>query len=189
MWFCQRETYLQWAHGIHNAMHMYGGLGARIRSPWEHHWKEVGSDWGRGGLWSLHQLPASPKLREVTESWCGCIKVYIAHCWCGSPEAADLEWGEMVQKWPWGESPLWLSRLKTQHCLCEDVGSIPGLVQSLACHKLQYRSQIGQIQCSHDCGVGLQLQFNLTPRLGTYRFLLYCIVTLELKQVIVYVWV
>ena len=28
-----------------------------------------------------------------------------------------------------GEFPLWLSRLKTQHCLCEDAGSIPYLHQ------------------------------------------------------------
>lgn len=25
------------------------------------------------------------------------------------------------------EFPLWLSGLRTQHCLCEDVGSVPGL--------------------------------------------------------------
>ena len=27
------------------------------------------------------------------------------------------------------EFPLWLSRLQTGHCLCEDGGSIPGLTQ------------------------------------------------------------
>ena len=27
------------------------------------------------------------------------------------------------------EFPLWLSELRTQGCLCEDVGSIPGLSQ------------------------------------------------------------
>ena len=27
------------------------------------------------------------------------------------------------------EFPLWLVRLRTQHCLCEDAGSIPGLIQ------------------------------------------------------------
>ena len=27
------------------------------------------------------------------------------------------------------EFPLWLSGVRTQHCLCEDVGSIPGLAQ------------------------------------------------------------
>ena len=26
---------------------------------------------------------------------------------------------------------LWLSGLRTQHCLCEDVGPIPGLVQGI----------------------------------------------------------
>ena len=29
------------------------------------------------------------------------------------------------------ELPLWLNRLRTQHSVCENAGSIPGLVQSV----------------------------------------------------------
>ena len=46
-------------------------------------------------------------------------------------------------KW---DFPLWPSRLRTQHCLCEDVGSIPGLAQlvkDLALLKLWHTSQMG----------------------------------------------
>ena len=40
--------------------------------------------------------------------------------------------------------PLWLSELRTQHSVGEDVGSIPGLcrLRTLRCHKLWHRSQM-----------------------------------------------
>ena len=44
------------------------------------------------------------------------------------------------------EFPLWLSRLRTQYCLCEDAGSIPGHDQwvkdLVLLHKVQHSLQM-----------------------------------------------
>ena len=57
---------------------------------------------------------------------------------------------------------LWLSRLRTQHSVCEDVGSIPGLTQWVKDLILQQAAaqitDLAQIWCCCGCGVGQQLQ-------------------------------
>ena len=60
------------------------------------------------------------------------------------------------------EFPLWLSRLRTQCCLCEDVSSIPRLTQWVMDQVMDLSCSIGhrcaQIQCCCGCGVGQKLQ-------------------------------
>ena len=66
---------------------------------------------------------------------------------------------------------LWLSRLRTRCCLCEDVGLIPDPTQWVKDPVLpQAEAQaadIAQIWCCHGCGRGLNCSSNLTPSLGT----------------------
>ena len=61
-----------------------------------------------------------------------------------------------------GHSPLRLSKLRTEHSSCEDVGLVPVLPQ---CVKYLLLSQgaapvadTAQIQCCRGCGVGRHLQ-------------------------------
>ena len=71
-----------------------------------------------------------------------------------------LCWSSLF-KAPW-EFPLWLSRLRNQHSVHEDVGLIPGLaqwIQDLAL--LQGEAQVAGvawISCCRGCGVDRQLQ-------------------------------
>ena len=55
------------------------------------------------------------------------------------------------------EFSLWLSGLRTQLSLCEDVGLIPGFAQ--------WVRKAGRRQCCHGCSIGrqLQLRFDLYP--------------------------
>ena len=58
---------------------------------------------------------------------------------------------------------LWLSKLRTQHCLCEDVNLIPGLVQwvkDLALLQTVVQvTDVAWIWCC--CGYGISLQMQL----------------------------
>ena len=72
------------------------------------------------------------------------------------------------------EFPSWLSRLRTQNYLPEDVGSIPGLAQWVKDLVLpravaEVTDAAVRIQCClcRDCGVGLSCSSDLTPSLGT----------------------
>ena len=69
------------------------------------------------------------------------------------------------------EFPLWLSGLRTQRHLCEDVGSIPGLahgVKDLALPQAAaYITNVAHIWCCHGCGVGQSCSSDLTPGPGT----------------------
>ena len=53
---------------------------------------------------------------------------------------------------------LWLSGLRTQHCLCEDAGSIPGLTQCVKDLVLLQAApefaDVTWIRCCHGCGIG-----------------------------------
>ena len=72
------------------------------------------------------------------------------------------------------EFPSWLSKLRTQCCLCEDVDSIPGLDQ-LRVKDLVLPQATAQVSnmaqvwccCCHGCGVGHSYSSALTPGLGT----------------------
>ena len=61
---------------------------------------------------------------------------------------------------------MWLSGLKTRHCLCEsDAGSIPGLAQrvkDLVQQATVKVANVARIRCCCGCGVGWQLQLRLT---------------------------
>ena len=70
-----------------------------------------------------------------------------------------LSYNLYISKWHNEEFLFWLSRLKTQHCLCEDAGSIPGLAP---CVKAAW------IQCCHGCGVDPSCSSNLIPGLETF---------------------
>ena len=48
--------------------------------------------------------------------------------------------------------PLWLSRLRTQHSVCEDAGAIPGLTQ---------------LRIRHCCELWHRLQMHLGSRIAT----------------------
>ena len=66
---------------------------------------------------------------------------------------------------------LWLSRLRTQHCLCEDAGSMPWLAQwgkDLALPQAAVQvADVVQIWHCCGCGEALSRSSNLTPSLET----------------------
>ena len=69
-----------------------------------------------------------------------------------------------IQRALWGL--LRLSGLRTQHYLCEDAGSIPGLFSGLRlqhCHKLLYITDVAWIGCCRSYGTSLQLQLSFNP--------------------------
>ena len=59
---------------------------------------------------------------------------------------------------------MWLSRLRTQQSVCEDVGSIPGLTQGV---KDLTAVNTAWIHCCHGSGIGRQRGSNSVPSLGT----------------------
>ena len=61
---------------------------------------------------------------------------------------------------------MWLSGLRTQHCLCEEVGLIPGLtrwVKDLHCCKLRHKPQLQPI---HPLAWGLPYATSMTGTEG-----------------------
>ena len=72
------------------------------------------------------------------------------------------------------EFPLWLSGLRTQHSVCEDMNSIPGLAQWVKDLVLPQAvvqvSNTAWIWCCCGCGMGWQLRLaaDLAPSRGTF---------------------
>ena len=66
---------------------------------------------------------------------------------------------------------LWLSGLRTQCCLCEDAGSIPGFAQgvkdSTSPQVVAQVEDVAWIRCCHGCATGPSCSSNSTPSLGT----------------------
>ena len=69
------------------------------------------------------------------------------------------------------EMPLWLSRLRTLHCLCEDVGSNPGFAQWFKDPVLPV-TDAALIWCGCGCGTGLRLYLQFNPQPGNFHMLL-----------------
>ena len=69
-----------------------------------------------------------------------------------------------------GEFPLWLSGLRTQRCLCEDAGSIPGLspwVKALALPQAAVQvTDVAWIPSCCGCSIGRSCSSNSTPGPG-----------------------
>ena len=70
------------------------------------------------------------------------------------------------------EFPLWLSRLRTQCCLSEDMGLIPGLAQWVKDPGIAVNCGVGHRcslnWCCRGYGIGFSCNFDLTPGLGIY---------------------
>ena len=62
---------------------------------------------------------------------------------------------------------MWLSRLKTQHSVHEDVGSIPGLTElvkdAVLPQAVVWVADVVRLWCRLGCGVGWQLQLQVEP--------------------------
>ena len=60
--------------------------------------------------------------------------------------------------------------LRTSCCLCEDMGSIPGLLQWVKDLTLPqavvYIADVARIPCCHGCGVGFSFSSDSTPGMG-----------------------
>ena len=72
----------------------------------------------------------------------------------------------LVKKNDAQEFPLWLSVLRTQHCLCEGAGLTPGLAQQVKV------TDAAQIQCHCGWGIGFGRSSDSTPSLGASIMLL-----------------
>ena len=62
----------------------------------------------------------------------------------------------------------WLSRLRIQNSVHEDVGLIPGLTKQVkdldfAASRYSFVTDAAQIQCCCGCNLGLQLQLQFDP--------------------------
>ena len=90
--------------------------------------KRLGHQWRWRGHHTVMWVWPSWRTERRKESWMARISDYSATP-RKSRQSCPSEVSSVSQEWMWWEFPLWLSRLRTQHSIYEDAGSIPGLVQ------------------------------------------------------------
>ena len=127
------------------------------------------------GLWSIMDIVGSSPTPKLSDSWSFQWKQQLQSPFRQFIYSMFLRrcFGYPLDSWNVGHSNhcqkllLWLSRLRTQHSLHEDVGSSLGLTQWVKIQALPQAAaevtDVAQIWCCFRCGVGLGVSPNSPP--------------------------